>query len=72
MIGKQAFNSICEVIMPKIWRKIMAFKVGIVQLFKAKEPGHHKDTERWWRDLKLLDWGPRSLFPEYLEMGLYF
>lgn len=69
MIGKQAFNSILEVIMPKIWRKIMAIKVGLTKCFSSKEHEHHKDTERWWRDLKLLDWGPRSLFPEYLEMG---
>lgn len=23
----------------------------------------------WIEDYKLLDWGPRGLFPEYLEMG---
>ncbi|XP_023303991.2 anoctamin-1 isoform X3 [Lucilia cuprina] len=72
MIGKQAFNSILEVIMPKIWRKIMALKVGLTRCFSPKEDKHHKDTERWWRDLKLLDWGPRSLFPEYLEMVLQY
>ncbi|XP_065355056.1 anoctamin-1 isoform X1 [Calliphora vicina] len=72
MIGKQAFNSILEVVMPKIWRKIMAIKVGLTKCFSPKEHDHHKDTERWWRDLKLLDWGPRSLFPEYLEMVLQY
>lgn len=24
---------------------------------------------QWIRDYKLVEWGPRSLFPEYLEMG---
>lgn len=69
MIGKQAFNSILEVIMPMIWRKIGAIRVGLSKLFTPKEHDKHKDTERWVRDLKLLDWGTRSLFPEYLEMG---
>jgi len=26
----------------------------------------------WIEDYKLLDWGPRGLFPEYLEMGKIF
>jgi len=26
----------------------------------------------WIEDYKLLDWGPRGLFPEYLEMGKVF
>ncbi|XP_005184747.1 anoctamin-1 isoform X2 [Musca domestica] len=72
MIGKQAFNSILEVIMPMIWRKIGAIRVGLSKLFTPKEHDKHKDTERWVRDLKLLDWGTRSLFPEYLEMVLQY
>lgn len=28
-----------------------------------------RDEQRWLRDLKLVEWGPRSLFCEYLEMG---
>lgn len=28
-----------------------------------------RDEQRWLRDLKLVEWGPRSLFSEYLEMG---
>lgn len=31
-----------------------------------------KDGQRWLRDLKLVEWGPRSLFGEYLEMGKHF
>ncbi|XP_061396870.1 anoctamin-2-like [Musca vetustissima] len=72
MIGKQAFNSILEVIMPMIWRKIGAIRVGLSKLFAPKEHDKQKDTERWVRDLKLLDWGTRSLFPEYLEMVLQY
>jgi len=32
-----------------------------------KENGRVKN--QWTEDYKLLDWGPRGLFPEYLEMG---
>lgn len=73
MIGKQALNSILEVIMPMFWRRVMAFKVGLVKFFSARgADGHQEKQERWLKDLKLLDWGSRSLFPEYLEMGKYF
>nr|XP_014087850.2 anoctamin-1 isoform X1 [Bactrocera oleae] len=73
MIGKQAFNTIVEVIMPKIWRKIMAIQVGLSRLFNSKTHDMNKEkVERYLRDLKLLDWGPRSLFPEYLEMVLQY
>ncbi|XP_053969890.1 anoctamin-5 isoform X2 [Anastrepha ludens] len=73
MIGKQAFNSILEVIMPKIWRKIMAIQVGLSRLFSTKTQDVNKEkVERYLRDLKLLVWGPRSLFPEYLEMVLQY
>ncbi|XP_050316664.1 anoctamin-1 isoform X4 [Bactrocera neohumeralis] len=73
MIGKQAFNTILEVIMPKIWRKIMAIQVGLSRLFNSKTHDVNKEkVERYLRDLKLLDWGPRSLFPEYLEMVLQY
>uniref|UniRef100_W8BBX0 Anoctamin n=1 Tax=Ceratitis capitata TaxID=7213 RepID=W8BBX0_CERCA len=73
MIGKQAFNSILEVIMPKIWRKVMAIQVGLSRLFSSKGPDINKEkVERYLRDLKLLDWGSRSLFPEYLEMVLQY
>ncbi|XP_075145749.1 anoctamin 1 [Haematobia irritans] len=72
MIGKQAFNTILEVVMPSIWRKIGAIRIGLSKLFYPKEFEKQKDAERWVRDLKLLDWGTRSLFPEYLEMVLQY
>lgn len=72
MIGKQAFNTILEVYLPMFWRKVLAIQVGLSRLFSnAVKPDKTKD-ERWMRDLKLLDWGPRSLFPEYLEMVLQY
>ncbi|KAM8704225.1 hypothetical protein ACLKA7_008772 [Drosophila subpalustris] len=72
MIGKQAFNTILEVYLPMFWRKVLAIQVGLSRLFSnSVKPDKTKD-ERWMRDLKLLDWGPRSLFPEYLEMVLQY
>lgn len=59
--------------MPMFWRRVLAFKVGLVKFFSARgADGHQEKQERWLKDLKLLDWGSRSLFPEYLEMGRYF
>ena len=26
-------------------------------------------SKQWMKDFKLVEWGPRGLFPEYLEMG---
>ncbi|KAL9888568.1 anoctamin 1 isoform 2-T2 [Glossina fuscipes fuscipes] len=73
MIGKQAFNTILEVIMPFFWRRIMWVKVGLTRVFSSKHhDGPKENQERWLRDLKLLDWGARSLFPEYLEMVLQY
>lgn len=36
--------------------------------------GHNfstKNAAQWIKDFKLVEWGPRGLFPEYLEMGNY-
>lgn len=67
MIGKQALNTIIEMLMPKFERWYNMWKVS-----KGKSKGSFaKGGERWLRDLKLVGWGPRSLFPEYLEMGMH-
>ncbi|KAH8406732.1 hypothetical protein KR222_008167 [Zaprionus bogoriensis] len=72
MIGKQAFNTILEVYLPMFWRKVLAIQVGLSQLFGNSVKPDKKKAERWMRDFKLLDWGARSLFPEYLEMVLQY
>ncbi|XP_055849456.1 anoctamin-1 isoform X2 [Episyrphus balteatus] len=73
MVGKQAMNSILELIMPIFWKRVQAVKVGLSRLFKSGQTDSLKGRdERWLRDLKLLDFGPRSLFPEYLEMVLQY
>lgn len=48
----------------KSWQKI-SLMTGISKEDKSSETF----SNQWMKDAKLLDWGPRSLFPEYLEMG---
>lgn len=47
------------------------------RLDNVKSSSEEKDLaasvkKPWIEDYKLLDWGPRGLFPEYLEMGNEF
>lgn len=39
--------------------------------FKVKEEDKKSRLiiNQWTEDYKLVDWGPRGLYPEYLEMG---
>ena len=69
MIGKQAMTTILEMILPIFykWYNNMKVRSGKVKTGSWKGKG-----ERWLRDLKLVEWGPRSLFPEYLEMVLQY
>ncbi|XP_037729760.1 anoctamin-1 isoform X3 [Drosophila subpulchrella] len=72
MVGKQAFNTILEVYLPMFWRKVLAIQVGLSRLFNNTPNPDKTKEERWMRDFKLLDWGARGLFPEYLEMVLQY
>lgn len=69
MIGKQVMNTILEMLLPKFYKWLNTMKVRMGK--KQKGSGKGKD-KRWLRDLKLVEWGPRSLFPEYLEMVLQY
>lgn len=66
MVGKQAMNTILEMLFPIFYKWLNTLKVktglGKDQTCKASRP-------QWLKDFKLVEWGPRSLFPEYLEMG---
>lgn len=67
MIGKQAMNTILEMILPIFykWFYTLKVKTGI-----NREQLSLKNHVQWYKDFKLLDWGARGLFPEYLEMGM--
>ncbi|KAK7868057.1 hypothetical protein R5R35_007504 [Gryllus longicercus] len=69
MVGKQAMNSILEMVMPLFWKSLntIRLKTGM-----GKEEEQEKCRTRWAEDYKLLDWGPRGLFYEYLEMVLQY
>ncbi|KAJ8968708.1 hypothetical protein NQ314_002163 [Rhamnusium bicolor] len=70
MIGKQAMNTILEMLFPLFfkWLNTLKVKTGLGKdelSFKMRRP-------QWVKDFKLVEWGPRSLFPEYLEMVMQY
>lgn len=65
MVGKQSINTILEMLLPKFFKWLNAMKVWK----NNKSQSTKRENQRWLRDLKLIEWGPRSLFYEYLEMG---
>nr|CAD7267323.1 unnamed protein product [Timema shepardi] len=69
MVGKQALNSILEMVVPYLMKMFNTFtiKTGL-----QKKEEDMKYCNQWTEDYKLLDWGPRGLFPEYLEMVLQY
>lgn len=69
MIGKQTMNAIIEMAVPIFWKWYNSLKTRIG---KDKKQSLKGKGQRWLRDLKLLEWGSRSLFPEYLEMVLQY
>lgn len=69
MIGKQAMNTVLEMIQPRLFKYYNTLKV---HLTRRKSMASQKDAPRWLRDLKLVEWGPQSLFNEYLEMVLQY
>lgn len=67
MVGKQFMNAILEMLLPKLYKWWNAMTVW--KWNKSHQQSTRKQNQRWLRDLELIDWGPRSLFSEYLEMG---
>lgn len=74
MIGKQAMNTILEMLFPLFYKWLNTLKVHVGM--NGEQDGHKKVHTRkyiqWIKDYKLVEWGPRSLFPEYLEMVLQY
>ncbi|XP_066991170.2 anoctamin-1 [Anabrus simplex] len=69
MVGKQAMNTILEMIFPLFykWLNTLKVKTGMVP-----GSGVTRSNSQWVKDFKLVEWGPRGLFPEYLEMVLQY
>lgn len=71
MIGKQAMNTLLEMLFPLFYKWLNTWKVHVrpKNSEKHEKQFHSRKFLQWVRDYKLVQWGPRSLFPEYLEMG---
>ncbi|XP_055626952.1 anoctamin-1 isoform X2 [Toxorhynchites rutilus septentrionalis] len=69
MIGKQAVNTVLEMALPVFYRWLNSFKVRIG---KERNQSLKSKGQRFVKDLKLVEWGSRGLFPEYLEMVLQY
>ncbi|RZB39519.1 anoctamin-4-like, partial [Asbolus verrucosus] len=70
MVGKQAMNTVLEMLFPLFykWLNTVKVKTGL-----SKDQYLCKSSKaQWFKDFKLVEWGPRSLFPEYLEMVLQY
>ncbi|XP_020292979.1 anoctamin-1 isoform X2 [Pseudomyrmex gracilis] len=74
MIGKQAMNTILEMLFPLFykWMNTLRVHVGAKKLKDHERRYSSRKFLQWLRDYKLVQWGPRSLFPEYLEMVLQY
>ncbi|EZA51402.1 Anoctamin-1 [Ooceraea biroi] len=74
MIGKQAMNTILEMLFPLFykWMNTLKVHVGMKKLVDNDKRYSSRKHLQWIRDYKLVQWGPRSLFPEYLEMVLQY
>lgn len=68
MIGKQAVNTALEMAIPIFYKWLNSLKVRIG---KQRNQSLKSKGQRFVKDLKLVEWGSRGLFPEYLEMGKY-
>ncbi|XP_053689723.1 anoctamin-1 isoform X2 [Sabethes cyaneus] len=69
MIGKQAVNTVLEMVIPIFYRWLNSLKVRIG---KERNQSLKSKGQRFVKDLKLVEWGSRGLFPEYLEMVLQY
>lgn len=68
MVGKQALSSAMEMIFPVLYKWWALFRIHTG--LKQKDP--IAPRRQWIRDLKLLDWSPRGLYDEYLEIVIQF
>lgn len=70
MIGKQAINSLLEIVIPFIKKKYNQLRYG-KQNDQSDENGL-KPIYQYTRDYKLMAWDTMGLFQEYLEMVIQY
>ncbi|CAO1405540.1 unnamed protein product [Diamesa tonsa] len=69
MIGKQFMSAFVEMFLPMLLKKWNSLSL---RLGKKRDRSLKSKGQRWINDLKLVEFGPRGLFPEYLEMVLQY
>ncbi|XP_043234767.1 anoctamin-1-like isoform X3 [Amphibalanus amphitrite] len=67
MVGKQALLTVWEMVLPKLFTWL-----GDLGKMLTQSKDEERVLPQWAADFKLLDWGPQSLFWEYLEMVIQF
>ncbi|KAL1115350.1 hypothetical protein AAG570_007380 [Ranatra chinensis] len=75
MVGQQAYNGIIEMLIP--WFNTLRIRRWLGVGSKEREAAGGSAPlapacRQWTEDYKLLDWGPRGLFYEYLEMVMQY
>lgn len=71
MVGKQAINSVLEMLLPFIYKTINSVRITVG--LETDENGENLICcNKWTEDFKLLAWGSRGLFDEYLEMIIQY
>lgn len=68
MVGKQAINTVKEMIIPLMWRYLRLLSVRHMQKVDVEKKAQNK-WPRWVKDYKLVNFDPRGLFDEYLEIS---
>ena len=66
MIGKQFLNALVENLLPILMKNFNAIKL---RWGKDRDQSLKRKGVRYIADLKLVEFGSRGLFPEYLEMS---
>ncbi|XP_063887505.1 anoctamin-1-like isoform X1 [Scylla paramamosain] len=66
MVGKQAMNTVLEMVLPLLykWYNFLTVGEGLREAYV--------NWPRWAKDFRLVNFDPRGLFPEYLEMVLQY
>lgn len=66
MVGKQFMNTLLEMGFPLFFKWLNLWRLRT----DLRGRSSIKKNLQWVKDFKLIEWGPRGLFPEYLEMGM--
>ncbi|XP_073989363.1 anoctamin-1-like isoform X2 [Rhodnius prolixus] len=74
MIGQQAVNGVIEMTLPLVykWLNSLSIKAGLEKKSDSDTAIDDPTHKQWTEDYKLLDYGPRGLFYEYLEMVMQY